>query len=62
MGTRETDRNGTDKLPDRDDAFAEAKPAGSISDVFGLLKRKGGPVLTTEEINGIAAKGWAGEL
>jgi hypothetical protein len=38
-----------------------ARPAGKISDIFGLLKKKGGPSLTVEEMNEIAARGWAGK-
>jgi AbrB family looped-hinge helix DNA binding protein len=35
--------------------------AGNISDVFGMLKREGGPRLSIEEINEFAADGWAGK-
>jgi bifunctional DNA-binding transcriptional regulator/antitoxin component of YhaV-PrlF toxin-antitoxin module len=38
-----------------------AAPAGKISDAFGFLKKKGGPSLSIEEINRIAARGWAGK-
>jgi len=38
-----------------------ARPKGRISDVFNLFKRKGGPSLSVEEINEIAADGWAGK-
>ena len=31
-------------------------------DVFGMLEREDGPVLTIDEINEVIAKGWAGEL
>jgi hypothetical protein len=37
------------------------RPTGSISDVFDFLKRENGPSLSIEEINGIAARGWAGK-
>ena len=37
------------------------RPAGRISDAFGVLKRKGGPKLSIEEINEFAAEGWAGK-
>lgn len=51
-----------EKLPDgRIEVKAAAKPTGKISDVFGLLHREGGPVLTIEEMNEIIAQGWAGE-
>jgi len=49
------------KLPDGKIEVKAARPTGKISDVFGLLKRKGGPSLTIEEMNKIAARGWAGK-
>ncbi|MBY0565097.1 MAG: type II toxin-antitoxin system PrlF family antitoxin [Hyphomonadaceae bacterium] len=38
-----------------------AAPTGDISAVFGMLKTKGGPALTIEEMNEIVRQGWAGE-
>jgi hypothetical protein len=38
-----------------------ARPNGRISDVFDFFKRKDGPSLSIEEINDIAADGWAGK-
>jgi hypothetical protein len=38
-----------------------ARPTGEISDAFGFLKKKGGPSLSIEEMNRIAARGWAGK-
>jgi hypothetical protein len=38
-----------------------ARSTGKISDVFGLLKKKNGPSLSIEDINRIAAEGWAGK-
>lgn len=37
-----------------------AKPAGSIEDFIGCAHRAGAKPLTIEEINEIAAQGWAG--
>ncbi len=50
-----------DKLPDGRIEVKAARPTGKISDAFGFLKRKGGPSLSIEEINKIAARGWAGK-
>ncbi|MGE0740638.1 MAG: AbrB/MazE/SpoVT family DNA-binding domain-containing protein [Hyphomonadaceae bacterium] len=38
-----------------------AAPGGDISAVFGLLKRKGAPALTIEQMNEIARQGWSGK-
>jgi hypothetical protein len=38
-----------------------ARRTGKISDVFGMLRQEGGPVLTIDEINEAIAAGWAGE-
>lgn len=51
-----------DLLPGGRVEVKAARATGSISDVFGRLKRKGEPVLTVDDINAITAKGWAGEL
>jgi AbrB family looped-hinge helix DNA binding protein len=48
-----------DKLPDGRIEVRASRPAGKISDVFDFLKREGGPSLSIEEINEIAARGWA---
>lgn len=37
-----------------------AAPTGSISAVFGLLKREGRPPLGLDEMGAIARRGWAG--
>ena len=50
-----------DKLPDGRIEVKAARPAGAISDIFGLLKKKGGPKLSVEEMNAIAGRGWAGK-
>ena len=38
-----------------------ARATGQISDAFNLLKRPNGPSLSIEEMNEIAAEGWAGK-
>ena len=50
-----------DKLPGGRLELKSVRSAGSISDAFGVLKRKGGPRLSIEEINECAADGWAGK-
>lgn len=49
-----------DKLPDGRIEVRAAKSAGKISDVFDALKRDGAPALSIEDMNDIAAQGWAG--
>jgi len=44
-----------EKLPDGRIALEAARPAGKISDVFGILKREGAPSLSIEEIGALAA-------
>jgi bifunctional DNA-binding transcriptional regulator/antitoxin component of YhaV-PrlF toxin-antitoxin module len=38
-----------------------AGPTGKISDAFGFLRSEDGPSLSIEEMNKIAARGWAGK-
>lgn len=38
-----------------------AAPTGEISAIFGLLKKKGGPVLSIDQMNEIARQGWSGQ-
>ena len=51
-----------DLLPGGRVEVKAARATGSISDVFGRLRREGQPVLTVDDINAITAKGWAGKL
>ena len=48
-------------LPDGKIEVKAARPTGKISDTFGILKMKDGPVLSIEEMNEIIADGWAGK-
>jgi hypothetical protein len=57
---RPDDKVTVDKLTGDQTEMKAARPTGKISDVFGFLKRKNGPSLSIEEINKIAARGWAG--
>jgi hypothetical protein len=62
LGVQSGEKLTVDKLPHGQIGLRAARPTGKISDVFGTLKRPGNPVLSVEEINEIAAKGWAGEF
>jgi hypothetical protein len=61
LGVHPDDKIAVDKLPGGRIEIRAALPTGKISDVFGLLKRKGGPSLSIEDINKISARGWAGK-
>jgi AbrB family looped-hinge helix DNA binding protein len=61
LGVQPGEKVSVDKLPDGRIEVKAARPSGKISDVFNLLKREGGPTLSIEEINRIAADGWAGK-
>ena len=61
LGVQPGEKVAVDKLPDGRIEVKAARPTGKISDAFGCLKRKGGPSLSIEEINKIAARGWAGK-
>jgi AbrB family looped-hinge helix DNA binding protein len=61
LGVHPGEKIAVNKLPDGRIEVKAARPTGKISDVFGLLKRKGGPSLTIEEMNEITARGWAGK-
>lgn len=61
LGVHPGDKISVDKLPDGRIEVKAARPTGKISDVFGMLKREGGPTLTIEEMNEVIAEGWAGE-
>ena len=61
LGVEPGEKVAVDKLPDGRIEVKAARPTGKISDAFGFLKRKGGPSLSIDEINKIAARGWAGK-
>ena len=61
LGINPGEKITVDKLPDGRIEVKAARPAGKISDAFGFLKRKNGPSLSIEEMNEIAARGWAGK-
>jgi AbrB family looped-hinge helix DNA binding protein len=61
LGVGPGERVALEKLPDGRIEVRAERQSGRISDVFSVLKRKDGPKLTIEEMNAIAAKGWAGK-
>ena len=62
LGVRPGEKVDVTMLPGGRVEVRSARRTGKISDVFGMLKRPDGPVLSIEEINEIAARGWAGEF
>lgn len=61
LGVQPGQKLNVNKLPDGRIEVRALERTGKISDVFGLLKRKGGRKLTIEKMNEIAAEGWAGK-
>lgn len=61
LGVQPGEKIAVDKLPDGRIEMKAARPTGKISDAFDFLKRKHGPSLTIDEMNRIAARGWAGK-
>jgi AbrB family looped-hinge helix DNA binding protein len=61
LGVSPGDKIVVDKLADGRVEIRAAQPTGQISDVFDFLKRDNGPVLSIDEINDLAARGWAGK-
>lgn len=60
LGVAPGEQINVEKLPDGR-IQVSAAPSGDISEVFGMLKRKGQPTLTIEEMNEIIRDGWAGK-
>lgn len=61
LGVHPGDKISIDTWPGGEVRIRAVRPKGKISDAFGMLKRDGRKPLSIEEINEIAAKGWAGE-
>jgi len=59
LGVEPGEKIEADKLPDGRILVRAAAQDGTISDFIGCLSKRGGPKLTLEEINEIAAQGWA---
>jgi bifunctional DNA-binding transcriptional regulator/antitoxin component of YhaV-PrlF toxin-antitoxin module len=60
LDVRPGEKIAVEKLPDGRIEVRAARPKGKIADVFDLLKRENGPSLSIDEINKVAARGWAG--
>lgn len=61
LGVHPGEKIVVDKLPDGRIEVKAARPTGKISDVFNFLKKKKGRPLSIEQMNRIAARGWAGK-
>lgn len=59
LGVRPGEKIEVDELPDGRILLRAAEQKGEIGDFIGCLSKRGGPKLTIEEINEIAAQGWA---
>lgn len=61
LGVSPGEKIAVDRLPDGRIEVRAARAAGDISDAFDFLKRENGPSLSIEEMNDVAARGWAGK-
>ena len=61
LGVSPGEKIAIEQLPGGRIEVKAAQPTGSITDVFGLLKHKVSRPLSVEDINRIAAEGWAGK-
>lgn len=59
LGVGPGEKIEADKLPDGRIVVKAAAPNGTIADFIGCLSQKRGPKLTIEDMNQIAAQGWA---
>jgi hypothetical protein len=60
LGVRPGERVLATKLPNGRIEVRAAQQTDRISDVFDFLKRENGSRLSIEEMNEVAARGWAG--
>ena len=60
LGVRPGEKIAVEKLPSGRIEVKAARKTGKISDAFGILKPKKGRTLSIEDMNRIAARGWAG--
>lgn len=61
LGVVPGEKIAVEKLPDGRVEVRAVRKTGRISDVFDFLKKEQGPSLSIEEINELAAEGWAGK-
>ena len=61
LGVHPGEKITVNKLPNGRIEVTAARPTGRIADAFGILKRQGRSSLSIEEMNKIAARGWAGK-
>jgi bifunctional DNA-binding transcriptional regulator/antitoxin component of YhaV-PrlF toxin-antitoxin module len=62
LGVHPGEKITVDKLPNGRIEVKADRPTGKISDAFGCLKgKRKGRVMSIEEMNEIAARGWAGK-
>jgi bifunctional DNA-binding transcriptional regulator/antitoxin component of YhaV-PrlF toxin-antitoxin module len=61
LGAHQGDKIAVEKLPHGRIEVRAVRPVGKISDVFDLLKRENSPILSTDQMNEIVARGCAGE-
>ena len=59
LGVEPGQKIEAEPLPNGRVIVKAASQNGAISDFIGCLSKRGGPKLTTAEINEIASRGWA---
>ena len=61
LGVVPGEKIAVDLLPSGHAEIRAAQPRATIDDFIGCLRKPGGPKLTIDEMNRIAADGWAGK-
>ena len=59
LGVAPGEKIEVDKLPDGQIVVRASGQGSPIANFIGCLSRRGGPTLTIDEMNEIAAEGWA---
>ncbi|MDR2244770.1 MAG: type II toxin-antitoxin system PrlF family antitoxin [Burkholderiales bacterium] len=62
LGVKPGERIEFEKLPGGELRIKASRPTGAIDDIIGMFAGKPKKVITVEEMNRIAAAGWAGKL